>query len=134
MESRASAGPEVGRVVVSPGDNWRALLRTRTNALISGPADALDAFVDVARAELQEPILVIPCDERIGLTPAGTVVLRNIHLLDAGAQASLVSWMDEPVNSRTQIVSVTPVPLLPGEFDRNLYYRLNTLHFTVQLA
>ena len=134
MESRASAGPVAGRVVVSPGDNWRALLRTRTNTLISGPADALDAFVDAARPELQEPILVVRCDQRIGLTPASTVVLRNVHLLDAGAQASLVSWMVEPVNRRTQIVSVTPIPLLPGEFDRNLYYRLNTLYFTVQLA
>ncbi len=125
-------------VLVTPADDWRALLRTRTNALVSGSADALDAFVDAARAELREPILEVACEQGMTLTPARTVVLRNVNLLDPAAQAGLAAWLDDPRNKRTQIVSVTPAPLLSrvslGEFNYALYYRLNTLYFTVQLA
>jgi hypothetical protein len=109
----------------------------RSNALISGPLEAIDAFLDAARAELREPLLIVPCGHRFWLTPAGTVVLQNIHLLDGDGQASLVSWMNDSTNVRTQILSTTSVPLLNGVrggvFDSALYYRLNTLYFTVQL-
>ena len=130
--------PALPAVVVTPDDDWRALLRTRANALITGSADALEAFVDSARDALRDPILCVPCDRMAELPQTGTIVLKDLHLLGSDSQATLAAWMDTADRSRMQIVSMTPVPLLPavqeGHFDSALYYRLNSLHFTVLLV
>lgn len=143
MISNGTPAPSLVRpafpdVVVTPDDDWRALLRSRANALITGPADALQAFVDSARDALREPILSVSCDRMAEWPRAGTIVLKDVHLLCSDSQASLAAWLDTSDRSRTQIVSMTSVPLLPavqeGHFDSSLYYRLNSLHFTVLLV
>ena len=130
--------PAVTDVVVTPDDDWRALLRTRANALVTGPADALEAFVGSAREALRDPILWVSCDKMVELPQAGTIVLKDLHLMGSDSQANLAAWMDTSDRHRTQIVSTTSVPLLPavqeGHFDPALYYRLNSLHFTVLLV
>ena len=44
-----------------PPDDWRTLLRTRANVLVTGPQEALTAFVRAARSELIEPIRSVVC-------------------------------------------------------------------------
>lgn len=66
-----------------------------------------------------------------GIPPdlTGTCVVSNAALLTRDHQNALVQRLDrEP---RVRIVTLSPVPLYTlvqaGDFDENLYYRLNTI-------
>jgi transcriptional regulator of acetoin/glycerol metabolism len=118
-------------------DDWRALMRTRANVLMTGPAEALEAFVNAARADLQTPIRSTASGPALSLESARTLILRDVHQLDEAGQRRLLAWLNEPHNTDTQIVSLTPIPLIPlveaKRFDRELYYRLNTIHLEAAL-
>jgi hypothetical protein len=62
--------------------------------------------------------------------PPGTLVFRDIHLLDDDGQTLLFDWLETASGGR-QIVSTASDCLLPlvnsGAFDSGLYYRLNTV-------
>ena len=60
----------------------------------------------------------------------GTLLLHNVGSLSLLDQRYLVEWLERAAG-RTQVVSTTPVALLPlvqtGTFLPRLYYRLNTV-------
>ncbi len=128
-----SAHSEPSRVIVeSPcGTPWQLLLRTRPNVLVIGPPRAIDSFISSAARSLRAPIASIACRNGLSLNPGGTLVLRDIDVLDSDAQAHLCAWLDDPANASTQIVSTTTIRLfsrvLANQFAGKLYYRLNTI-------
>lgn len=117
-------------------DDWRRAATAGHNILVEGPEAAVRAVLRLLVPRLLAPVtwqprgipLAFPVDE------CGALVLQNIAGLDAHDQARLRAWLDEPTH-RTQVVSVTPYPLLPlvdcSAFDATLYYRLNTVRFFV---
>jgi len=127
--------PDLGFRLAWP-DDWRALLRTRANVLVTGPSEALEAFVRAARSELEEPIRSAAPGSALRLDGARTLILRDLYQLDDAGQRQLWTWLDQQQNTDTQVVSLTPVSLasLVGAsgFDRELYYRLNTIHLEVE--
>jgi hypothetical protein len=124
--------------VVPPSD-WRATLRMRANVLVTGPDDALEAFLHMARSEMREPI-------RSSSGPAlppfldgvRTLILTEIDALTDADQRRLGSWFDERRHADVQVVSLTSAPLFSlvqaNAFDADLYYRLNTVLLEVQTA
>ena len=114
-----------------PPTDWRSLLRTGANALISGPQEALTAFAQAARSEMQEPIRSVANALPLRVDDAGTLILTEVDALDEAQQQWLLWWMNEPQNRTTQILSLTSTSLfsLVGakKFDITLYYRLNTI-------
>jgi DNA-binding NtrC family response regulator len=68
----------------------------------------------------------------------GTVVLRDVHRLTPDGQRELLGWLNDARGRNAQLVSVTPIALLPSveanRFDAQLYYRLNTIHIVLAAA
>jgi hypothetical protein len=118
-------------------DDWRALLRTRAHVLITGPEKALEAFLSTAESELRKPIVSIACGQALPLDGPSTLILRDVHALDDAGQRKLMAWANESHSADTQIVSLAAVALLSlvnaRSFDRELYYRLNTIRLEVGL-
>jgi sigma54-dependent transcription regulator len=118
-----------------PLENWRAQMRTGANVLVTGPGEALRAFIQAARSEMREPIRSVAGSSALFLD-ARTLIFTEADALDAGGQRRLTRWMNEPRNAQTQIISLTSVDLLAlveaGRFDADLFYRLNTIHLKVQ--
>jgi transcriptional regulator of acetoin/glycerol metabolism len=123
---------------VVPTADWRALLRRRTNVLVSGPAEALTAFVRIARSEMREPIRSAASALPQALDGARTLILTDVGALDGHNQQRLVRWLDELENREMQIISLTSVPLFSlverNAFDARLYYRLNTIFIEIEAA
>jgi hypothetical protein len=118
-----------------PPADWRVLVRTRANVLVTGPENALTAFAQAARPELGEPIGSVACCAP--LFPEGhTLILEDVHALDDIGQQRLMLWMDEPRNADMQIIALSSVPLfsmvMTNRFDADLFYRLNTIHLEIQ--
>lgn len=117
-------------------DDWSVFLHTRPNMLIVGPGGAVDAFMRAVTPHLKPPVQsfaggVLPPR----LPTDGTLILRDVDVLDAAHQRRLVRWLDEPQNGHTQVISITATPLFllaqAGMFLDQLYYRLNVVHFQV---
>ena len=123
---------------VVPTADWRALLRRRTNVLVSGPAEALTAFLQIARSEMRDPIRSASSALPHALDGARTLILTDVGSLDGRSQQRLVRWLDELENREMQIVSLTSVPLFSlverNAFDARLYYRLNTIFLEIEAA
>ena len=112
--------------------------RTRANLLIIGPPRLTMNVVRQVIADVPATIvspagagrLALP---RLPLSP-GIIVFRDIDALDPDNQASLFDWLEHPATER-QIVCTASGPVLPlinaGAFDRELYYRLNTVSIRV---
>jgi hypothetical protein len=122
---------------VAPPSDWRATLRIGANVLVTGPNDALAAFLQLARSEMREPIRTA----RAALPPldgARTLVLTDIDALSREDQQRLRLWLDERRNEEVQILSMTSVSLYSlmtaNVFDTQLYYRLNTILLEIQAA
>jgi hypothetical protein len=112
-------------------DDWRALLRTRVNILVTGPDAALEAYLRAAQPAFRPPIRSIAGSRTLALQTAKTLIVRDVDKLSRAAQRMLFAWMDVPEHRDTQIVSMAAGPLLPlvqaNLFDLDLYYRLNTI-------
>ncbi len=125
----------VPRFRLVPLEDWRAHLRTRANVLVTGPQDALSAFLQSARSEMLEPIASVAASMPLYLD-ARTIVLTDVDSLEVSEQRRLTQWMDQPQNSRVQIVSATSASLFSlveaGRFDGDLFYRLNIIHLKIQ--
>jgi sigma-54-interacting transcriptional regulator len=69
------------------------------------------------------------------VAPTAAILFHDVGALPLDDQQRLVDWLDR-AEGRTQIVSMTPAPLLSrvaaGAFDPTLYYRLNV--FCVDLS
>jgi Sigma-54 interaction domain len=121
-----------------PSSDWRELLRTRVNVLVTGPAIALTAFREMALQELREPVKFcrasLPCFEE----QVATLILDEIDALGEADQRRLLRWIAERENAGTQIISLTSAPLysavVAGRFGADLYYRLNIVTLEIQAA
>jgi DNA-binding NtrC family response regulator len=92
-----------------------------------------DGFAELLMAELARPIVIWRPGERLMLPQAaqtGTLLLHNVGSLSLLDQRYLIEWLERAAG-QTQVVSTTPMPLLPlvhaGTFLARLYYRLNTV-------
>jgi hypothetical protein len=102
------------------------------NLLIVVP-EGTNGFADLLTADLATPVVAWRPGERLMLPQAaqtGTLLLHNVGALSLHDQRYLIEWLERAAG-RTQVVSTTPVPLLPlvqaGTFLARLYYRLNTV-------
>jgi transcriptional regulator of acetoin/glycerol metabolism len=123
---------------IVPPTDWRATLRTRANVLVTGPKDALAAFLKTARSEMREPIRSSGAAPLPSLEGARTLILTDVDALDGADQQRLRRWFDERDNADVQVVTLTTVPLFSlvtaNAFDAQLYYRLNTIFLEIQPA
>ena len=112
------------------------LLRMRANLLVTGPSQALDAFIADIRGDLSEPVVWTSADRSPMLQTASTLVVTAVDQLDDAGQRALKAWIDAPKNAATQVISLATMPLFPrvrrGQFDADLYYQLNTVYFDLQ--
>ncbi len=114
--------PEDCRLARAAGVNLLIVVPERTRG-----------FADLLMADLATPVVAWRPGERLMLPQAaqtGTLLLHNVGSLSLHDQRYLVEWLERAAG-RTQVVSTTPVPLLPlvqaGTFLAKLYYRLNTV-------
>ena len=114
-------------------DDLLSVRRWHPNILLIGPPTAAADLLPLLLSRCRLPVYEI-CGAHLTVMPDdGTVVLRDIDELDAGAQSELFQWL-EAHDGRVQVVSVAPTPLFPlvagGEFSEALFYRLNvvTMH------
>lgn len=122
--------------------DWRALLATRINVLVTAPNHVAPHGIDELRTllnrELRQPVSWLSASAPLRSDRARTVVITDVHLLDAEAQWALMAWIGDPAHADAQVVSVTPTSLftrvLDGRFDANLFYRLNTIHLNLNDA
>ena len=115
-----------------PESSSRALLRTGANVLAVGAPRLLQVFTETCRAELPPPVAYVSTPAGLAARPGGTVVISDVDRLDADGQRVLRTWLDDPGNLGIRVVSLATEPLFPlvqsGAFDRDLYYRLNTIY------
>lgn len=120
-----------------PTDDWSVLRASHPNVLVSGPLDATHAFILAVTPYLREPVRDSVAGEALLSLPAsgGTLLLREVDALDRDQQQQLLTWLDDPQNDQTQVVSITATPLYlrvqTRTFLNRLYYRLNVIHFKV---
>jgi hypothetical protein len=115
---------------LTPLDDWRKLLRTRLNVMVTGPDAALTAFAGAARSELREPVRTVSCASPLFLE-GRTLLLTDVEMLDEAGQQRLLRWMSETRNADTQVVALSSGQLFQKvcahRFSADLYYRLNTI-------
>jgi hypothetical protein len=121
-----------------PPTDWRVILRTRANVLVTGPKDALTAFLQTARSEMRDPIRTSGPALPPFLDGVRTLILSEVDALASTDQQRLRRWFDERRNADVQVISLTSEPLFSlvsaNAFDPQLYYRLNTIVLELQTA
>lgn len=127
-DARVQGGP-------LPPDGWSSLIGTRANVLVTGPAEALTAFVREARGAMREPVRWAANGTLVRSEPGQTLILTDVNALDAACQQWLMQRLNEPHGAETQVISLTSEPLFSlveaNRFDAALYYRLNTIHLKI---
>ena len=110
---------------------------SHANCLLIGPDPLVDDALTQLRPYFKYPPAIISVRHRLDLpspSRAATFVLRNVDALTASQQSAVVSWL-QSAPGRVQVVSTAPTPLWPAVQDKSflasLYYRLNTLTFTL---
>jgi len=121
---------------VQSADDWPVLRASHANMLVCGPRDATDAFIVAVTPDLRVPVRDCSAVDTLPSSPAeGTLILRDVDVLDSEQQRRLLRWLDDPRNGRTQVVSTAAAPLYAavqtGTFSDCLYYRLNVVHVEV---
>lgn len=116
------------------GQEGRAYRRTRSNALLVADENHIDALLTAVTGR---PAASIPrwipdaaeAEGHIAECP-DTLVVRDVHLLDAAQQRGLFEALDA-WQGRVRVIATAPEPLYPLVsallFDEALYYRLNML-------
>jgi hypothetical protein len=105
----------------------------RVNVLLMGSNDLVHRVMAALHERFAEPVARWSPGEQFVLPPVeegGTVLLNDVGSLQIQEQIQLLEWLTS-AHGRTQVVSTTPVLLLPrikaGAFIDTLYYRLNTV-------
>jgi hypothetical protein len=137
MENPATDFPNPARVpasfeTFSQLPDWRLARAAGVNLLVVVP-EGTNGFTELLMEELPRPVVAWLPGERLMLPQAGqtgTLLLHNIGAMSLPDQRDLIEWL-EGAAGQTQVVSLTPVPLLPlvetGTLLHRLYYRLNTV-------
>ena len=113
--------------------DWTILRTSPVNGLIVGPVHLTAAALACIDSSLREPVVYWDPSQTADtpeLTHAGTLVIRDVHRLDARQQERLLRWLW--VDRRAaQVLALAPRPLfaevVDGRFSSDLYYRLNTV-------
>jgi hypothetical protein len=113
---------------------WKRLAEAirlwRPNLLITGTTPAADAMVRWLCPYLELPVetRVLPGPLDLPTHESGTLILRDVGLLEKAQQAELFRWLED---AHQLVVSVTSRALFEltrcGAFNEDLYYRLNIL-------
>ena len=112
---------------------------TKLNLLIMGTDNIVAEFVASLWPCFLTPRIVRRRGEQLRPLPTsrqvGTILVYDVHTLTREEQHALNSWMNAG-NDRTRIVSTATQSLLPaleaGDFNDELYYRLNMLTFDLR--
>lgn len=124
-----------GDVGISAPD-WSALLASDANVVVVGADRAIVRLWTAVWSTLHKPVCWVESG-RLWLPPqlAGTLVLRHVNDLIRQDQVRLLDWLGQDGRS-IRVLASTPRPLFPdveaGAFLDRLYYRLNTLHFSLK--
>jgi transcriptional regulator of acetoin/glycerol metabolism len=109
------------------------------NLLIVIPEDPR-RFEELLLPELAGPVVAWQPGQRLMLPQAGqtgTLLLHDVGTLSLPDQRYLIEWLERAAG-QTQVVSLSPKPLLPlvqaGTFLPRLYYRLNTVCVDLNVA
>jgi hypothetical protein len=109
------------------------LLRTRANVLLTGPRAKVDTFLAAVHPELLQPVLRVPAPAPWPKESVGTLVVIGVDELTAAGQLALSSRIESHTNANLQLIFVSSRRLFPmvnlDQFDPDVYYRLNTIHF-----
>jgi hypothetical protein len=121
---------------IVPPTDWRTILNTRANVLVTGPKDALAVFLQTARSEMRDPIRASGPGLPPFLDGARTLIISEVDALTVADQQRLRRWFDERKNADVQVISATSEPLFAlvnaNAFDAQLYYRLNTIVLEIE--
>jgi hypothetical protein len=104
--------------------------------MVTGPKNALDAFLEAAGPELREPVRSADGTLPPLVDGIRTLMLKDVDRLDGAGQRRLRRWFEERRNTDVQVISLTSTALFSlvseNAFDAELYYRLNTIFLEVQ--
>jgi Sigma-54 interaction domain len=125
--------PATSGQIFPPVDEVLFLSETRPNLLMEGPEAQVRAAVAALRPLLPLPVTAW-CGGRLPDKHRGTLIVQEVHHLDATQQRQLMMWLDDAVGT-VQVIATTSEPLFPlverGVFLDVLYYRLNILRVEV---
>ncbi len=112
--------------------HWCALVGTYANVLLSGPASILDDILTACAPQVRAPLARRDAVSFRAIPRCRTLILTNIETLDREGQRVLRRWARDDVRRSIQIVATTTKWIYglvtSGQFDRDLFYRLNTIH------
>jgi Sigma-54 interaction domain len=123
-------------VGISDAD-WSVLLASGVNVLVVGPDAAIVRLWTAVWSTLRKPVCWVEAG-RLWFPPesAGTLVLRNVDELSRKDQERLFYWLQQEGRS-TRVLASAPRVLFhqveAGTFLSALYYRLNTLHLSLNV-
>jgi Sigma-54 interaction domain len=105
----------------------------RVNVMLIGIDGMVWMVLHTLLPDLDQPTAIWCPGDRLVLPSAaqtGTLILHDVGAMSREDQRRLLDWLGR-AGRRTQIISMTSVPLLPrvhsGAFLDTLYYRLNTV-------
>jgi hypothetical protein len=112
-------------------DDWNVLQTAHPNVLLIGSDPAITGFLQLLLPLLQAPVAHSANGASdLPAVPDGTLILRDVHRLDAAAQQRLSAWLSEP-SRRTQVISTASCPLYPLVESKilaeSLFYSLNVI-------
>ena len=117
---------------------WDLILQTRANVLLLGSECALKGWVSALERSLDPPQNTVSAARwSLPSGSAGTLFIEQVAHCTIEQQHELLDWLDGPVQS-VQVITTTEQPVFDlvecGTFLSPLYYRLNTVHITVDEA
>src|SRR5262245_39421895 len=128
--------PQMGFRVLSRPNDWAVLQGRHPNVLVTGPRDAMHAFLKAITPSLHSPVRHLNCRRPLDLpTASGTIVLDDVDALPPEEQEGLLRWLDAAQSVESQTIALTTGPLYAqvraGSFLDTLYYRLNVVHLQI---
>ena len=128
--SRLANGGKPSKPSSARHEEWTILRTGFANGLIIGTPDLTEAAVARIDKGLRQPLAWWSSDQGSDLPEltAGTLVIRDVDLLDARQQECLARWMRVHC-PRVQVLALARAPLFAlvesGRFSAALYYCMN---------
>jgi hypothetical protein len=117
--------------------DWSRVITTGANVLLEGDRRQTDVAILHLLPHLRTPIYYRRTGDELALLNECTVILRDVDTLRETEQRQLYDWLVRKPDS-VQTVSTTESPLFSlvqdGQFELDLYYRLNVILLRLGLA